>query len=88
MTHDLVIRNAHLVDGSGQPGRDADVAVDGDGFVFLAQNYTWVEAVRTDVAQAITDGDASKRTSTGAALSFDGRFARISSPLMVGWPKE
>lgn len=51
---------------------------DGDGFVFLAQNYTWVEAVRTDVAQAITDGDASKRTSTGAALSFDGRFAFLA----------
>ncbi len=29
MTHDLVIRNAHLVDGSGEPGRSADVAVDG-----------------------------------------------------------
>ena len=29
MSHDLVIRNAFLVDGSGAPGRDADVAVDG-----------------------------------------------------------
>ncbi|MDP2291224.1 MAG: amidohydrolase family protein [Actinomycetota bacterium] len=29
MTHDLVIRNAHLVDGSGEPGRPADIAVDG-----------------------------------------------------------
>jgi N-acyl-D-amino-acid deacylase len=27
--HDLVFRNAHLVDGSGEPGRTADVAVDG-----------------------------------------------------------
>ena len=29
MIHDLVFRNAHLVDGSGEPGRTADVAVDG-----------------------------------------------------------
>ena len=29
MTHDLVIRNAFLVDGTGTPGRLADVAVDG-----------------------------------------------------------
>jgi len=29
MTHDLVIRNAFLVDGTGTPGRMADVAVDG-----------------------------------------------------------
>lgn len=30
MSHDIVIRNAFLVDGSGTPGRHADVAVDGD----------------------------------------------------------
>jgi N-acyl-D-aspartate/D-glutamate deacylase len=29
LSHDLVIHNAHLVDGSGAPGRMADVAVDG-----------------------------------------------------------
>ena len=29
MAHDLIFRNAHLVDGSGAPGRVADVAVDG-----------------------------------------------------------
>jgi N-acyl-D-amino-acid deacylase len=31
--HDLVIRNGHVVDGSGAPGRPADVAVDGDRIV-------------------------------------------------------
>lgn len=51
---------------------------DGDGFVFLAQNYTWIEGVRADVNQAITDGGATKRTPTGAALSFDGRFAYLA----------
>jgi N-acyl-D-amino-acid deacylase len=31
--HDLVIRNGHVVDGSGAPGRPADVAIDGDRIV-------------------------------------------------------
>jgi len=33
--HDLVIRNATLIDGSGAPGRVADVAVDGSRFSAL-----------------------------------------------------
>jgi N-acyl-D-aspartate/D-glutamate deacylase len=28
--HDIVIRNGHIVDGSGAAGRDGDVAIDGD----------------------------------------------------------
>jgi N-acyl-D-aspartate/D-glutamate deacylase len=31
--HDLVIRNGHVVDGSGAPSRPADVAIDGDRIV-------------------------------------------------------
>src|SRR4051812_35768361 len=30
MTHDLVIRNGNVVDGTGAPGRSADIAIDGD----------------------------------------------------------
>ena len=30
MAHDLVIRNAHLVDGTGAAARAADIAIDGD----------------------------------------------------------
>ena len=36
MAHDLVIRRAHLIDGTGAPGRDADVAVDGGTIVEVA----------------------------------------------------
>jgi len=31
--HDLVIRNGHVVDGSGEPARQADVAITGDRIV-------------------------------------------------------
>jgi N-acyl-D-aspartate/D-glutamate deacylase len=33
MMHDLVIRNGHVVDGSGAPAAPADVAIDGDRIV-------------------------------------------------------
>ena len=35
MTYDLVIRNGTLVDGTGSPGRQADVAVNGDRIVAI-----------------------------------------------------
>src|SRR4051794_15705124 len=46
--HDLVIRNGHVVDGTGAPGRRADVAVDGDRIV----------AVGTDVGEGRRTVDA------------------------------
>ena len=36
MPHDLVIRNGSVVDGTGEPARRADVAVDGDRIVAVA----------------------------------------------------
>jgi N-acyl-D-amino-acid deacylase len=33
--HDLVVRNGQVVDGSGAPGRPADVAIDGDRIVHV-----------------------------------------------------
>lgn len=35
--HDLLIKGGHLVDGSGEPGRTADVAVDGDRIVAVGR---------------------------------------------------
>lgn len=48
MRHDLVIRNAHLVDGSGAPARSADVALTGD-------TITAVEPVGTIAASSATE---------------------------------
>ena len=46
--HDLVIRNGFVVDGSGEPGRLADVAVDGDV----------IAAVGSDIGPGIREIDA------------------------------
>ncbi|MEK7424367.1 MAG: hypothetical protein AAB131_11065 [Actinomycetota bacterium] len=35
--HDLIIRNGQLVDGTGAPGRPADVVVDGDKITAVAR---------------------------------------------------
>jgi hypothetical protein len=36
MMDDLLIRGGHVIDGSGAPGRDADVSVDGGRIVAVA----------------------------------------------------
>ncbi len=38
MTHDLVIRGGTVVDGTGAPGRSADVAIDGDRIAEIGDN--------------------------------------------------
>ncbi|GGB75141.1 MULTISPECIES: N-acyl-D-amino-acid deacylase family protein [Henriciella] len=37
MTHDLVIRNGFVVDGTGAPGRDADIAIDAGRITAIGQ---------------------------------------------------
>ncbi|MFM8388030.1 MAG: D-aminoacylase, partial [Actinomycetota bacterium] len=55
--HDLVIRNAHLVDGTGAPARGADIAVS--------------NGVITDVADHI-DGAARRTIEAGGMLVTPG----------------
>jgi N-acyl-D-aspartate/D-glutamate deacylase len=38
MAHDLVIRNGTVIDGTGSPGYDADVAIDGDKIAAIGRN--------------------------------------------------
>jgi N-acyl-D-aspartate/D-glutamate deacylase len=38
MAHDLVIRNGTVIDGTGSPGFEADVAIEGDGIVQIGKN--------------------------------------------------
>ncbi len=54
MAHDIVIRNGTVIDGTGAPGRRADVAIDGDRITAIGE----VEG------RAERSFDASTRTST------------------------
>ena len=60
VSHELVFRNAHLVDGSGSPGRVADVAVDG-GMITAVEpggSLTVASAGRVDAsAGRVIDAD-------------------------------
>ena len=73
MTHDLVIRNAHLVDGSGQPGRDADVAVDGDTITAVEPSGTISAGTRTVDAHGLllTPGFVDVHTHYDAQVTWD-----------------
>ncbi|MBK8332242.1 MAG: amidohydrolase family protein [Acidimicrobiaceae bacterium] len=73
MTHDLVIRNAHLVDGSGQPGRDADVAVDGDTITAVEPPGTIAAGTRTVDAHGLllTPGFVDVHTHYDAQVTWD-----------------
>ena len=73
MTHDLVIRNAHLVDGSGQPGRDADVAVDGDTLTAVEPSGTIAAGTRTVDAHGLllTPGFVDVHTHYDAQVTWD-----------------
>ena len=73
MTHDLVIRNAHLVDGSGQPGRDADVAVDGDTITAVELSGIIAAGTRTVDAHGLllTPGFVDVHTHYDAQVTWD-----------------
>jgi len=73
VTHDLVIRNAHLVDGSGQPGRDADVAVDGDTITAVEPPGTIAAGTRTVDAHGLllTPGFVDVHTHYDAQVTWD-----------------
>lgn len=75
MAHDFVIRNAHLVDGSGAPGRAADIAVDSGTItaVELAGKLTASSGAQTIDAEGLllTPGFVDTHTHYDAQVTWD-----------------
>ncbi len=73
MTHALVIRNAHLVDGSGAPGRPADVGVDGELITAVERAGTLAPGVLTIDADGLllTPGFVDTHTHYDAQVTWD-----------------
>ena len=75
MSHDLVIRNAHLVDGSGGPARDADVTVDGGLITSVERAGTATTAGAGRVVDAdgllLTPGFVDVHTHYDAQVTWD-----------------
>jgi N-acyl-D-amino-acid deacylase len=73
MSHELVIRNAHLVDGSGAPGRPADVAVDGSVITAVEAAGSLAAGTRTVDADGLllTPGWVDVHTHYDAQVTWD-----------------
>jgi len=73
VSHDLVIRNAFLVDGSGAPGRHADVAIDGDIITAVEAPRTCGVGTRTVDADGrlLTPGFVDMHTHYDAQATWD-----------------
>ena len=71
--HDLVIRNANLVDGSGAPARPADVVVDGDRITAVEPAGSGTAAHRAVEADGllVTPGFVDIHTHYDAQASWD-----------------
>jgi N-acyl-D-aspartate/D-glutamate deacylase len=73
VSHDLVIRHANLVDGSGSPGRPADIAIDGDMITAVERAGTAGPGRRTVEADGrlVTPGFVDVHTHYDAQVSWD-----------------
>ena len=73
MPHQLVVRNAHLVDGSGAPARQADVAVDGAVITAVEPAGTLAGGIETVDADGLllTPGWVDVHTHYDAQVTWD-----------------
>ena len=70
--HDVVIRNGNVVDGSGGPGRIADVAIDGDRIaVGRRRRRAWGAARSTPTGLLVTPGFVDVHTHYDAQATWD-----------------
>ena len=70
--HDLVIRNAHLVDGTGAPGRPADIAVDNGIITEVAATVSGTARRTIDAAgRVVTPGFVDIHTHFDGQATWD-----------------
>ena len=75
-THDLVIRNGFVVDGTGAPGRDADIAVDA-GFVSIVGQVDGAGREEIDArGQSVTPGFVDIHTHYDGQVTWGGTLVR------------
>jgi N-acyl-D-aspartate/D-glutamate deacylase len=71
-THDLVIRNGDVIDGTGGPPRRADVAIDGDRIVEIGQVSGNGRQEIDAAGRAVTPGFIDPQGQSGISLLVDG----------------
>ena len=71
MAHDLVIRNARIVDGTGSSAYAGDVAIDGDAITALGQvDQQGTEEIDAD-GNTVTPGFIDLHTHLDAQIGWD-----------------
>ena len=71
MPHDLVIRNGSVVDGTGEPARRADVAVDGDRIVAVGDVSSRAKREIDAEGKTVTPGFVDIHTHLDAQIAWD-----------------
>jgi N-acyl-D-aspartate/D-glutamate deacylase len=77
MAHDIVIRNGTVVDGTGAPGRRADVAVDGGKISGISQNLSGKRVIDA-AGLVVAPGFIDPHTHYDAQICWDGALTPSS----------
>ena len=70
---DILIKNGHVIDGTGGPWMQADVAIKGDRIVYVGRAPVTARRVIDATGQVVTPGFIDMHSHSEFGLSFDGR---------------
>ena len=70
---DILIKNGHVIDGTGGPWMQADVAIKGDRIVYVGRAPVTAKRVIDATGQVVTPGFIDMHSHSEFGLSFDGR---------------
>ena len=71
MTHDVIIKNGMLIDGTGAPGRRADLAIDGDRVTAIGRIEGDARLTIDAAGKLVTPGFVDIHTHLDAQLAWD-----------------